>query len=86
MRKNPITSPRYDQIYNFIVRFKIAHNGNSPTIRQIGDEIGVVSTSQVSHYLNQMVRLGKIERDGKFRMISIPGGQWFAPTPARKTN
>ena len=80
MRKTALTSPRYQEIYEFVVLFKKEHDGNSPTIRQIGDAIGVSSTSQVNHYLNVMVSRGMITRGGKFRMIGIPGGVWLAPT------
>lgn len=80
MQKSRLTSPRYQKIYEFVVLFKKEHNGNSPTIRQIGDAIGVSSTSQVNHYLDVMVKHGMLTRDGKFRMIGVPGGVWLAPT------
>jgi SOS-response transcriptional repressor LexA len=80
MQKNATTSPKYNQIYDYIVAFKKAHDGNSPTIREIGDAVGVSSTSQANHYLDVMVKLGMITRDGKFRMIGIPGGVWSPPT------
>ena len=79
MRKNALTSPKYQTIYDFIVSFKANHDGNSPTIRQIGEDCGVSSTSMVSRYLDGMVKLGLIKRIGKFRMLSIPGARWIAP-------
>ena len=69
----------YDQIYDFIVGFKKAHNGNSPTFRQIGDAVGVRSSSMVNTYLDRMVTRGMIERKGSIRMIEIPGSRWFPP-------
>jgi len=38
-------------------------NGYPPTIRQIGEHIGVASTSQVTYYLRQLEDSGHIERD-----------------------
>lgn len=79
MQKRAKTSLLYDQIYDFAMEFKINHNGNSPTIREIGDAVGVSSTSMVSRYLDRMVSRGLIERGGKFRMIIIPGSRWLPP-------
>lgn len=38
-------------------------NGYSPSIRQIGENIGVGSTSLVDYYLNQLQQMSLIERD-----------------------
>jgi hypothetical protein len=33
----------------------------------------------VNTYLDRMVTRGMIEREGRFRMISIPGSRWLPP-------
>jgi SOS-response transcriptional repressor LexA len=76
-------SPRVDQVYDFIVKFKSDHGGNSPTIREIADAVEIPSTSTVDYYLGILEHLGKIKRSdnkGESRMIEVIGGVWMAPT------
>jgi len=80
-------TPMKQQIFDFIVKFKEEHDGNSPTIRQIGDAVGLRSTSTVSRQLYFMEQIGMIERDatqGAARLIKVVGGVWIAP--AQSTN
>jgi len=46
----------------FLLKFQ-DESGYSPSIRQIGEAIGVKSTSLVDYYLKQLEEMGKIERD-----------------------
>ncbi len=68
-------------IYRFIEKYKAAHDGNGPTIRQIGavigDDTGPVSTSVVNFHMKKLIAEGKIKRgEGG---IEIVGGRWFRP-------
>lgn len=77
MRHNPQKSPKYQQVFDFIVKFKKEHDGNSPSIREIGDAIDVSSTNVVRYYLNGLAQMGKIKYAGKKpRMIEVVGGHW----------
>jgi repressor LexA len=40
--------------------------GYPPSIREIGEAVGIASTSQVTYYLKQLAEMGHIERDAKF--------------------
>ena len=40
--------------------------GYPPSIREIGEAVGITSTSVVTYYLKQLTELGLIERDAKF--------------------
>jgi repressor LexA len=40
--------------------------GYPPSIREIGEAVGITSTSVVTYYLKQLTEMGKIERDAKF--------------------
>ncbi len=40
--------------------------GYPPSIREIGEAVGISSTSVVTYYLKQLTELGLIERDAKF--------------------
>jgi len=52
---------RQVKILEFLISFQ-SDNGFPPTIREIGEHIGVGSTSQVTYYLNQMQKKKLIER------------------------
>ena len=74
-------TPTRQNIYNYILRFKRRHNGNSPSIREMADTFGL-STSVVSEHLSRLEAIGLIERSGKgtARMIEVVGGTWTPPT------
>lgn len=64
-----------DQILQFIIRYIDAH-GYPPTIREIGDGVGLKSPSSVQRYLLMMFVEGTIESDapeGSPRAIRVPG-------------
>lgn len=70
-----------DEIYRYIVAYKQAHDGNSPTIRQIQERCDVSSTSMVNHYLERLQQAGRVQivdkPDGsKGRHIAVVGGRW----------
>ncbi len=62
-------------VFEFIVAYKIAHDGNSPSMREIGQQFGISSLSMVDYILDDLVDQGKIRRDGT-RGIYVTGGQW----------
>ncbi|MBI9046623.1 MAG: repressor LexA [Anaerolineaceae bacterium] len=61
-RKNAGLGERHQKIMDFLFSFQ-EEFGYSPSIRQIGENIGVKSTSLVDYYLKRLVALGYIERD-----------------------
>ena len=69
---------RTEQILQFIVRFKRAKDGNSPTIREIGRACDISSTSIVRYHLEKLEHQGLIQmaRNGKTRGIQVVGGRW----------
>ena len=50
---------KIDQAYEFIKSY-IESKGYPPTIREIGDAIGIKSTSTVSYYLDKLEESNKI--------------------------
>lgn len=61
----------------FIISHKRDHDGQAPTVRQIGAAVGIGSTSVVTYHLNQMQRQGAIVREeGESRGIRVSGGRW----------
>ena len=61
-RKSAGMGDRHRKIMRFLSKFQ-EESGYSPSIRQIGEAIGVKSTSLVDYYLKQLEEMGKIERD-----------------------
>ena len=61
-RKRSGLGERHRNIMSFLVEF-MEDNGYPPTIRQIGENINVASTSLVDYYLRQLEEMGYIQRD-----------------------
>jgi len=61
-RKSEGLTERHSKIMRFLSTFQ-EKNGYSPSIRQIGENIGVNSTSLVDYYLKQLEAMGYIDRD-----------------------
>lgn len=76
------TSLRLNQVMDFIIAFKRTHDGNSPSVREIGKGCGITSTSAVHYCLKILAKNGKIDHTKFYRsrMIVVPGGQWIPPS------
>jgi repressor LexA len=61
-RRSEGLTERHHKIMRFLTSFQ-ERNGYSPSIRQIGENIGVNSTSLVDYYLKQLEEMSYIERD-----------------------
>lgn len=60
-------------ILNFIIEY-ITKYGYPPTVREIGDGVGLKSTSSVHNHLQTMRLMGVIEGEiDKPRAIRVPG-------------
>ena len=64
---------RHEQIRDYIVQYTIAH-GWRPSVREIGEGVGLESTSSVQLHLKQMAYAGIIKMvPGQPRWIAVPG-------------
>ncbi|RME89197.1 MAG: repressor LexA [Anaerolineae bacterium] len=61
-RKRKGLGERHKKILAFLEEYQ-AENQYPPTIREIGEHTGITSTSVVNYYLDQLERMGLIERD-----------------------
>lgn len=60
-------------VYDFIVKF-ITNNGYSPSMREISEGTGLMSTATVREHLKMLELLGMIHiKEGKNRTISLVG-------------
>lgn len=67
----------YEKIFQWIVKYMTLHKGMSPTIREIGDEFDIKSTSNVSHALRELQDRGRIIIMPKSsRGIMIENSEW----------
>jgi repressor LexA len=82
-RRNDGLSDRHRKIMEYLTVFQ-DKNGYSPSIRQIGENIGVKSTSLVDYYLNFLQEMGYIVRDDHVsRSIRILKAAHLIPAPVK---
>ena len=55
-----------------VIRESIESRGHPPSLREIGDAVGLTSTSSVSHHLERLQRAGYLNRDsGRPRTVEV---------------
>jgi repressor LexA len=73
---------RQQQIWNYLVEYVDRH-GYPPTVREIGEEVGLASPSTVHAHLANLERAGLLRRDPtKPRALELIGRERAAPQPA----
>jgi len=80
-QKSRCHGARAAQAYQYILDYKKANDGASPTIQEIADHLGVVK-SQALHHVRQLVKKGLlIMPEGKniTRCIQVYGSTWTPP-------
>lgn len=67
-----IGETRKQAIYAF-VRAYILENGYSPTVREIGESVGLRSTSSVQRYVEELVQEGRLrhKKSGPRTIVAI---------------
>ena len=66
-------SPKQQQIYEFIIAFQAEH-GYPPSVREIGEKVGLKSPSTVHFHLKGLEGAGLITKaEGKTRAITVVG-------------
>lgn len=74
-------SDRRQAILDCIVR-TTQERGYPPTVREIGQEVGLTSSSSVHFHLRALEKAGCLERDGSLTRALRPTGD-YQPSPAR---
>lgn len=75
-------TPRQRAILAFIVRRCIASGGVPPTFREVGEAVGLRSTSVVRYHLRRLQDIGAIrmpQTSGSSRGIEVVGATWTPP-------
>lgn len=67
-----------------VIRESVTTRGYPPSIREIGDAVGLNSTSSVAHQLRTLERKGYLRRDpNRPRAVDVRGGDDATAAPAR---
>ena len=79
----PLTE-RQRAMLAFIIAYKEANQGATPTLRQMMRAVGIPSTSNAAYNLERLAARGCIEwqrgdRGGRANDIRIPGARWIGP-------
>lgn len=78
------TLERAGRVLVYIAKYKTAHDGNSPSVREITCGVGLSSTSVTTYYLRLLERAGMIEWDqGLARTIRLVTGERAGVPPDR---
>jgi repressor LexA len=90
MLETPLLTARQQEIHQFLMAYVDEH-GYPPTVREIGDAVGLASPSTVHAHLANLERVGLIRRDPtKPRAVELIGRPRPAAapvsTPAEDTN
>jgi hypothetical protein len=79
---DPVLTDRQRQILDFLTKYADAH-GYPPTVREIGEAVGLASPSTVHAHLANLERVGLLKRDPtKPRAIELRREPKAAPVPA----
>ena len=77
----PVLTARQQEIWNFLVEYVDRH-GYPPTVREIGERVGVASPSTVHAHLANLERAGLLRRDPtKPRALELIGRERRVPAP-----
>src|SRR6476619_3865293 len=72
---------RQQQIWNYLVEYVDGH-GYPPTVREIGEQVGLASPSTVHAHLANLERAGLLHRDPtKPRALELIGRERAEPVP-----
>ena len=81
--ENPMLTSRQQEIWQFLAEYVDAH-GYPPTVREIGDAVGLASPSTVHAHLANLERAGLLRRDPtKPRAIELVGRKREEPPVGR---
>src|SRR5204863_2443833 len=81
-RGGAMLTDRQQQIWNYLVQYVDSH-GYPPTVREIGEEVGLASPSTVHAHLANLERAGLLRRDPtKPRALELLGRERREPAAA----
>jgi repressor LexA len=83
MEDNPILTARQQEIWQYLVEYVDGH-GYPPTVREIGEAVGLASPSTVHAHLANLERAGLLRRDPtKPRALELVGRKRTVAPPGR---
>ena len=67
-----------DQVWEFLLSFKLKHQGIPPVTRDVSDHLGANSTSTARRFLHELIEQGRVQLTRKKR-VKMPGELWWHP-------
>ena len=64
VRRSKGLTDKHKKVLEFLLKYQ-SENGRPPSIREIGEMVGISSTSVVNYYLDQLKKMGYLERDDR---------------------
>lgn len=65
------------KVFEFILRYKTEHDGNSPSYQQIANAVGLKSVSTIKIHITTLRDAGLLKHEfADSRSIEVIGGKW----------
>lgn len=71
-----------EAVYEAICGYAVDHGGNTPTVRELCEIVGISSTSVAGYNVHQLIKQGLLEIVD--RKLVVVGGVWTPPTGGGK--
>lgn len=80
LKDGQLVPDKAGRILDFIIRYKLEHDGNAPSLQDISDGAGI-SKTVVKHHVGQMAKKGILRKNpgSLARHIEVEGGHWVPP-------
>ena len=66
-----------NDVYNCIIRYKICHDGNTPTLLELAGDLGLSGPSAAKYWVDKLIESGLLLKIDK--KICVAGGRYVAP-------
>lgn len=71
---------RRARVFEFICSYKVAHDGVAPSLEEVADNFGALTTGGAGHYVRHLIADGKLTKPGaSYRTVEVVGGTWIPP-------
>lgn len=77
---------RVGDVLRMVIAYKMEHDGNAPSHRQIAESLGLAYTGDIKTYLDELAEMGYLVLSyATDRHIMVAGGKWEVETAVLQT-